>query len=179
MSHSWHFLCLSLCKPNFTTIIFIQSNTTKLLYPHTYCNHLVRLSVRQTQSYLNSPNTQMHDTSLSWLGTATPNTQIHDISLSWLDTANTQIHDISLSYMHNILTQSSDTCTFYLLNHYTCTQYTYLQTRCINNILIQSPYVYIIYLLNHINIGIMLIQPYRYILYLPKHLMHTILHSKY
>jgi hypothetical protein len=31
-------------------------------------------------------NTQIHDISLSWLGTDTPNTQIHDISLSWLET---------------------------------------------------------------------------------------------
>ena len=28
----------------------------------------------------------------------TPNTQIHDRSLSWFDTPNTQIHDRSLSY---------------------------------------------------------------------------------
>ena len=38
-----------------------------------------------------TPNTQIHDLSLSWLGTGTsilipPNTQIHDITLSWLGT---------------------------------------------------------------------------------------------
>jgi hypothetical protein len=44
-----------------------------------------------------SPNTQIHDRSLSWLDT--PNTQIHDRSLSWLDTPNTQIHDRSLSWL--------------------------------------------------------------------------------
>jgi hypothetical protein len=33
---------------------------------------------------VDTPNTQVHDRSLSWLDT--PNTQIHDRSLSWLDT---------------------------------------------------------------------------------------------
>jgi hypothetical protein len=45
-----------------------------------------------------TPNTQIHDRSLSWLDT--PNTQIHDRSLSWLDNPNTQIHDRSLSWLH-------------------------------------------------------------------------------
>jgi hypothetical protein len=41
---------------------------------------------------IDTPNTQIHDNSLSWLGTGTsiksgrPNTQIHDNSLSWLGT---------------------------------------------------------------------------------------------
>jgi hypothetical protein len=47
---------------------------------------------------MDNPNTQIHDHSLSWLGTVTsiesrhrynmdnPNTQIHDHSLSWLGT---------------------------------------------------------------------------------------------
>jgi hypothetical protein len=46
---------------------------------------------------IDTPNTQIHDRSLSWLGT--PNTQIHDRSLSWLGTPNTQIHDRSLSWL--------------------------------------------------------------------------------
>jgi hypothetical protein len=41
---------------------------------------------------IDTPNTQIHDRSLSWLGT--PNTQIHDRSLSWLGTPNTQIHSL-------------------------------------------------------------------------------------
>ena len=45
----------------------------------------------RSMSWLDAPNTQIHDRSLSWLDT--PNTQIHDRSLSWLDTPNTQIHD--------------------------------------------------------------------------------------
>ena len=51
-------------------------------------------------SWLDAPNTQLHDRSLSWLDT--PNTQIHDRSLSWLDTPNTQIHDRSLSRRNTI-----------------------------------------------------------------------------
>jgi hypothetical protein len=38
---------------------------------------------------INNPNTQIHDRSLSWLGTGkinNPNTQIHDRSHSWLGT---------------------------------------------------------------------------------------------
>jgi len=35
--------------------------------------------------------------SMSWLDT--PNTQIHDRSMSWLDIPNTQIHDRSMSWL--------------------------------------------------------------------------------
>ena len=36
-----------------------------------------------------TPNTQMHDHLLPWLGNDTPNTQIHDDTLSWLGTGTT------------------------------------------------------------------------------------------
>jgi hypothetical protein len=57
---------------------------------------------------VDTPNTQIHDRSLSWLDT--PNTQIHDCSLSWLDTPNTQIHDCSLSGLdtYTLITRGID-----------------------------------------------------------------------
>ena len=47
---------------------------------------------------MDTPNTQIHDRSLSWFDT--PNTQIHDRSLSWFDTPNTQIHETWMGQNH-------------------------------------------------------------------------------
>jgi hypothetical protein len=70
------------------------------------CIHLIVLTW--------SPNTQIHDISLSRLGTDTTNTQIHDISLSWLDTPNTKIHDIWLFWLDTPNTEIHDISLFWL-----------------------------------------------------------------
>ena len=57
----------------------------KIQIPH-YRTVTVPISNRKIvdRGNIDTPNTQIHDRSLSWLGT--PNTQIHDRSLSWLGT---------------------------------------------------------------------------------------------